>query len=54
MTDLAVRIVSDNAESSVVDIRSSSPGRRRDLDFNQRMIQKLAEEIVVLSQSSCM
>ena len=52
LTDLEVRIVSDNAESSVVDIRSSSPVRRRDLGFNQRMIQKLAEELAVLLQNS--
>jgi len=54
LTDLVVRIVSDNAESSAVDIRSSSPGRRRDLGFNQHMIQKFAEELAVLLQNSSM
>jgi|TARA_B110000908_G_scaffold15139_1_gene17292 hypothetical protein len=46
-TDLLVRIVSTEAGSSVIDIRSSSPGRRRDLGFNAFMIRKIAGEIAV-------
>lgn len=50
-TDLAVRIVSDNGSFSVIDIRSSSPGRRRDLGFNEIMIQKLSEDIFKVATS---
>lgn len=45
-TDVVVRIVSTELGFSIVDIRSSSPGRRRDLGFNSLMIRKLANEIV--------
>ena len=48
-TDLLVRIVSTNPGSSIIDIRSSSPGRRRDLGFNAFMIRKLASEILLLA-----
>ena len=44
-TELAIRIVSDNGSFSVIDIRSSFPGRRRDLGLNEIMIQKLSEDI---------
>jgi hypothetical protein len=44
-SDLVVRVVSDNEDFSVVDIRSSSPGRRRDLGFNEVMIRNLADEL---------
>ena len=45
-TDLAGRIVSDNGTFSVIDVRSSSPNRRRDLGFNEIMIQKLTEDVL--------
>lgn len=44
-TDLLVRVVSLTGSSSVVDIRSSSPGRRRDLGFNELMIRNFADEL---------
>ena len=44
-TNLVVRVVSNNDGSSVVDIRSSSPGRRRDFGFNELMIRTLADEL---------
>jgi|TARA_B110000881_G_C18504991_1_gene479031 hypothetical protein len=44
-TDLLVRVVSVTGSFSVVDIRSSSPGRRRDLGFNELMIRNFAEEL---------
>lgn len=44
-TDLLVRLVSVNESSTVVDIRSSSPGRRRDLGFNELMIRNFTEEL---------
>ena len=44
-TNLIVRVVSNNDGSSVVDIRSSSPGRRRDFGFNELMIRTLADEL---------
>ena len=44
-TDLLVRIASTKPGSSVIDIRSSSPGRRRDLGLNAFMIGKIASEI---------
>ena len=53
-TDLVVRVVSNNGGSAIVDIRASSRGSRRDLGFNEMMIQKLARELVVLSQNLSM
>ena len=53
-TDLVVRVVSNNGGSAIVDIRASSRGSRRDLGFNEMMIQKLARELAVLSQNSSM
>ena len=44
-TNLVVRVVSNNDGSSVVDIRSSSPGRRRDFGFNELMIRTLVDEL---------
>ena len=44
-TNLLVRVVSLTGSSSVVDIRSSSPGRRRDLGFNELMISNFADEL---------
>ena len=44
-TNLLVRVVSLTGSSSVVDIRSSSPGRRRDLGFNELMIRNFADEL---------
>ena len=44
-TNLLVRVVSVTGSSSVVDIRSSSPGRRRDLGFNELMIRNFTEEL---------
>ena len=44
-TDVVIRVVSNTADSSVVDIRSSSPGRRRDLGFNEVMIRMLSDEL---------
>ena len=44
-TDFAVRIISNNEGFSVVDLRSSSPGRRRDLGFNDLMIRNFADEL---------
>tara|TARA_B110000305_G_scaffold229331_1_gene280209 strand:+ start:206 stop:1012 length:807 start_codon:yes stop_codon:yes gene_type:complete len=44
-TDVVIRVISNTADSSVVDIRSSSPGRRRDLGFNELMIRMLADEL---------
>ena len=44
-TNLVVRVVSNNDGSSVVDLRSSSPGRRRDFGFNELMIRTLADEL---------
>ena len=40
-----MRVVSNNDGSSVVDIRSSSPGRRRDFGFNELMIRTLVDEL---------
>ena len=45
-TDLAIRIVSANGTFSVIDIRSSSPNGRRDLGFNEIVIQQLTEDLV--------
>ena len=42
-TDLAVRVTSDNRGVSTVDVRASSPYRRRDLGFNNLVIRKLAK-----------
>lgn len=44
-TDFAVRVMSNNEGFSVVDLRSSSPGRRRDLGFNDLMIRQFAGEL---------
>ena len=44
-TDVVIRVVSNTADFSVVDIRSSSPGRRRDLGFNEAMIRMLSDEL---------
>jgi|TARA_B110000483_G_scaffold17610_1_gene19481 hypothetical protein len=44
-TNLVMRVVSNNDASSVVDIRSSSPSRRRDFGFNELMIRTLADEL---------
>jgi hypothetical protein len=44
-TNLVVRVVSNNDGSSVVDLRSSSPGRWRDFGFNELMIRTLADEL---------
>lgn len=44
-TNLVVRVVSNNDGSSVVDLRSSSPGRRRDFGFNEFMIRTLVDEL---------
>ena len=44
-TNLVVRVVSNNDGSSVVDLRSSSPGRRRDFGFNELMIRTLVDEL---------
>lgn len=44
-TNLVVRVVSNNDDSSVVDLRSSSPGRRRDFGFNELMIRTLVDEL---------
>tara|TARA_B100000787_G_scaffold168473_1_gene157302 strand:- start:94 stop:534 length:441 start_codon:yes stop_codon:yes gene_type:complete len=53
-TNLVVRVVSNNVDSAIIDIRASSPGRRRDLGSNEVMIPKLARELAVLSQNSSM
>ena len=50
-TELAIRIVSDNGSFSVIDIRSSFPGRRRDLGLNEIMIQKLSEDIYKVAEN---
>jgi hypothetical protein len=44
-TNLLVRVVSLTGSSSVDDIRSSSPGRRRDLGFNELTIRNFADEL---------
>tara|TARA_B110000967_G_scaffold198743_1_gene232219 strand:+ start:1040 stop:1837 length:798 start_codon:yes stop_codon:yes gene_type:complete len=44
-TNFVVRIVSNNEGFSVVDLRSSSPGRRRDFGLNELMIRNFAEEL---------
>ena len=44
-TDLIVRVGSVSGSSSVIDVRSSSPGRRRDLGFNELMIHNFTEEL---------
>jgi hypothetical protein len=38
-------VVSLTGSSSVVDVRSSSPGRRRDLGFNELMIRNFTDEL---------
>lgn len=47
--DLLVRVTSPSAGSSTIDIRSSSPGRRRDLGLNSFFIRRLATELLVMA-----
>lgn len=48
-TDVAVRVVTNNEGFSVVDIHSSSSHSRRDLGFNELMILRLKNAILVLA-----
>ena len=47
--NLLVRVTSPSAGSSTIDIRSSSPGRRRDLGLNSFFIRRLATELLVMA-----
>jgi hypothetical protein len=47
--DLLVRVTSPSVGSSTIEIRSSSPGRRRDLGLNSFLIRRLATELLVMA-----
>ena len=45
LTDVAVRVRSNNLGVSAIDIRASSNNSRRDLGFNERVIKELAKTL---------